>query len=67
MPSIPAAPAAPAGGESQPLSEEYIRRQKRNRINVFGLDPKECDLFNLERAQESNNEMTEKINKILND
>lgn len=64
MPSIP---AAPAGGESQPLSEEYIRRQKRNRINVFGLDPKECDLFNLERAQESINEMTEKINKILND
>lgn len=63
MPSIP---AAPAGGEPEPLSEEYIRRQKRNRINVFGLDPKECDLFNLERAQESINEMTEKINKILN-
>lgn len=64
MPSIP---PAPSGGVSDPLSESYIRRQTRNRINVFGFDPEQSDLFNLEKAQDSINEMKEKINKILND
>lgn len=67
MPSIPSIPPAPSGGASEPLSESYIRRQTRNRINVFGFDPEQSDLFNLEKAQDSINEMKEKINKILND
>lgn len=66
MGGLPSMPAPAGGAESEPISESVIRRKKRNRINVFGTDPKESDLFNLDRAQESINEMTEKINKILN-
>lgn len=62
-----AMPSAPTGGESAPLSESVIRSHKRKRINIFGVDPKDSDLFDVNKAQESINEMTEKINKMLND
>ena len=58
-------PSIPAGGESAPLSESVIRKQKRKRITIFGVDPKDSDLFDINKAQESINEMTEKMYKVI--